>query len=381
VAYRLSLVDSFPSLDEADWNTLQTRDNPFLSYAFLSHLERTGSVGAHNGWQPHHLALHDDNGLAAFMPAWIKTHSRGEFVFDWSWADAYHRHGRNYYPKLLCGIPWSPITGPRLLTRGATDNESLKTALAEHAVAQCADHELSSLHCNFVRPEDEPFLESGGMLARHDWQFHWHNHGYAGFDDFLDALKSRKRKAIRRERRRVVEQGIEFDWKTGTELDEEDLAFVYRCYVSTFAHYGNHPALTPDFFAEIARDMGSAVRVVFALRDGQPLAMGFFLLGGGRLYGRYWGCTEELSGLHFETAYYQGIELCIREKLDVFESGAQGEHKIARGFVPVATRSYHYIAAEDFRRAIADYLQKERAWMNDYRRQLHRHDPYRERST
>lgn len=378
MAYRVSVVDSFPSLTKADWDTLETRENPFLSYAFLSQLEHSGSVGPHNGWQPHHLALHDDHGLAAFLPAWIKSHSRGEFVFDWSWADAYHRHGRSYYPKLLSGVPWSPITGPRLLLRHGADSDSLKAQLLQQAVAQCSAQQLSSLHCNFVRPEDAKALEAAGLLARHDWQFHWHNQGYTRFDDFLDALKSRKRKAIRRERRRVADQGIEFIWKTGTELTREDLAFVYRCYVSTFAHYGNHPALTPDFFAAIARDMGHAVRVVFALQDAKRVAMGFFLTGGGRLYGRYWGCTEDLSGLHFETAYYQGIELCIREKLDVFESGAQGEHKIARGFVPVATRSYHYIEAEDFRRAIADYLKKEQAWMSDYRRQLARHDPYRE---
>jgi predicted N-acyltransferase len=377
VTYQFRVIEDFSSLDETQWNGLRHRGNPFLSYAFLSNLETSGSVGPHNGWQPHHLALFQDGRLAAFLPAYLKSHSRGEFVFDWSWADAYHRNGRAYYPKLLSGIPWSPISGPRLLTADDESSAGLKALLVNHAVRECASGSLSSWHCNFVLEQDEAALAEAGLLLRSDWQFHWHNANYTSFNEFLATLKSRKRKAIRKERRRVAEAGIEFLWKNGAELDEEDLQFICRCYTSTFAAYGNHPALTPEFFSALARDIPGSVQVVFAKRGSEHLAMGFFLAGGGRLYGRYWGCTEEISGLHFETAYYQGIEYCIREGLDVFESGAQGEHKISRGFVPVATRSYHYIAAQDFRRAIADYLEKERSWMSEYREQLAPHEPFR----
>jgi len=378
VSFSSRIVGEFASIRPDAWEALDHRDNPFLSHAFLAALESSGSISPGSGWTPQHLALYEDGDLVAFAPTYLKTHSHGEFVFDWAWADAYQRAGLPYYPKLLTAIPYSPVTGPRLLTRrghGAPD--LLRRRLVEQAIAFCNETQLSSWHCNFALPDEQEALGSTALLPRQDWQFHWSNEGFGDFDDFLEQLRSRKRKNIRRERRQVGEAGVEFRWRNGGEVSAEDLDFLYRCYISTFRAYGNHPALTRDFFETVAARLGERFILVIAMRSGQPLAMSLFLAGGGRLYGRYWGCIEELPGLHFETAYYQGIEYCIRNGIDVFESGAQGEHKISRGFLPRETRSYHFLREPRFRAAIAHYLQRESAWMQEYREQLQQHDPYR----
>lgn len=372
------IIEDFSSIDECVWAQLDHADNPFLSYAFLHALESSGSVGPHVGWQPHHLALYEGEQLLAFAPTWVKNNSHGEFVFDWAWADAYHRHQIPYYPKLLTGIPYSPVSGPRLLVlRGHEAAPALRRQLIEFALERCAREDFSSWHCNFTSPDDQEALGASPLLARMDWQYHWKNEGYESFDDFLAALRSRKRKNIRRERRQVREAGIRFRWKTGTALSDSDLDFIHGCYINTFRAYGNHPVLNREFFASIAARLDSSFLVSIASREDKPLAMSLFLTGGGRLYGRYWGCTEDLPGLHFEAAYYQGIEYCIRQKIHVFESGAQGEHKISRGFMPSKTRSFHFIRDEAFRGAIAEYLSRETSWMAEYREQLVQHDPFR----
>jgi len=373
------IISDLASIDRQDWEALNHADNPFLSLAFLGGLESSGSIGPQKGWQPHHLALYEDGKLAAFAPSYIKTNSHGEFVFDWAWADAYHRHGLAYYPKLLTAIPYSPISGVRLLTRqGHPREEELRQGLIQLAMDECENLGFSSWHCNFVSSDDHKTLSKSALLGRSDWQFHWRNNGYASFDDFLARLRSRKRKNIRRERRLVAESGITFEWKTGDEIDDEDIEFIHRCYAETFHAYGNHPALNKEFFAYIAQGLGDRFLVSFASCDGERLAMSLFLTGGGRLYGRYWGCIREIPGLHFEAAYYQGIEYCIRNGLVVFESGAQGEHKVSRGFMPARTRSWHYIAREDFREAIAQFLARETDWLDDYRDELLNHSPYRQ---
>jgi predicted N-acyltransferase len=372
------IVADLASIDRQEWAALNHADNPFLSHAFLGALESSGSLDPQMGWQPHHLALYEGDQLVAFAPSYIKTNSHGEFVFDWAWADAYHRHQLAYYPKLLTAVPYSPISGARLLTRqGHQREEELRQALIRFAIEECEQQGFSSWHCNFNSSDDHKTLSKSALLGRSDWQFHWSNNGYASFDDFLGRLRSRKRKNIRRERRLVAEAGIAFEWKTGDQVNAQDIEFIHRCYAETFHAYGNRPALNKEFFALIAQGLQERFLVSFASRDGERLAMSLFLAGGGRLYGRYWGCVREIPGLHFEAAYYQGIEHCIRNGLEVFESGAQGEHKVSRGFMPARTRSWHFIARENFREAIAEFLARESGWLDDYRDELLKHSPYR----
>ena len=372
------IVASLADVDADDWARLECHGNPFVSHAFLAGLEATGSIGPHAGWSPHHLALYEGDRLVAFAPTYAKSNSHGEFVFDWAWADAYMRNGLEYYPKLLTGVPYSPVTGPRLLTaQGHPDPNALRHALIRLALSQCRERGFSTWHCNFVAADDLAALTDHGLLQRHDWQFHWRNRGYREFDDFLADLRSRKRKNIRRERAQLSQAGVTVEWRSGRDLDADDLDFVYACYIDTFEQYGNYPALRPEFFALLARQLDRGFLVAFAQRDGKRLAMAVFLAGGGRLYGRYWGCVEELPGLHFEVAYYQGIEFCIRHGIDVFESGAQGEHKIGRGFLPAATRSCHHVAHAGFRVAIAAHLEREHGWMADYHERVCAMSPFR----
>ncbi|MCU0988565.1 MAG: GNAT family N-acetyltransferase [Xanthomonadales bacterium] len=372
------ILSEFSRIDAAEWERLDHHDNPFVSHAFLGALESSGALDARLGWTPCHLALYEGDELVAFAPSYVKSNSHGEFVFDWAWADAYQRHGLSYYPKLLTAVPYSPVTGPRLLTRrGHPDPAGLRRRLVRLAVDTCAQLQLSSWHCNFVAAEDRAALEEADLLPRQDWQFHWVNEGYSGFDGFLERLRARKRKNVLRERRQVEEAGIRFRWLRGRELGDPELEFVQRCYGETFRQYGNHAALNREFFARLAATLGDGLCVAIALRDQRPLAMSLYLQGGGRLYGRYWGCLEQVPGLHFETAYYQGIEFCIANGIGVFESGAQGEHKISRGFRPAATHSFHYLREAAFREPIARYLRQEKVWMLEYREQLAQHDPFR----
>jgi predicted N-acyltransferase len=372
------IITDFSTIDQRDWDQLDHRDNPFLAHAFLVALEASGSISSESGWQPHHLALFEDDQLVACAPTYVKAHSHGEFVFDWAWADAYHRHGLPYYPKLLTAIPYSPVTGPRLLvTKGHPDADLLRKTLSGLAMEECESHDFSTWHCNFCDDTDSAILSNGPLLARHDWQFHWINQDYQSFDDFLGQLRSRKRKNIRRERRQVAESGIHFEWKLGLELSDRDHEFIFQCYRNTFQAYGNHAALQAGFFRMIAEKMPNHVHVSLAMRDEQTIAMSFFLSGGGRLYGRYWGCMEEVPGLHFEAAYYQGIEFCIANGLQVFESGAQGQHKISRGFVPSQTRSFHLVRNKAFHQAISSFLVREEHWQDEYRAELAGHDPFR----
>jgi hypothetical protein len=372
------ILPEFAAIEAGEWRRLDHADNPFLSHAFLGALEASGALDAERGWTPSHLAVYDSEGLAAFAPTYLKTNSHGEFVFDWAWADAYHRHGLTYYPKLLTAIPYSPVAGPRLLTRrGHADPAGLRRRLVNFALEVCTELDLSSWHCNFVAADDEAALQAAGLLRRQDWQFHWRNEGYADFDEFLDRLRARKRKNIRRERRQVAASGVVFQWLRGGELNAGHLDFVHRCYAETFRQYGNHAALNRAFFERLAAELGDGLVVALARRDGEPLAMSLYLLGGGHLYGRYWGCLEALPALHFEAAYYQGIEFCIANGVAVFESGAQGEHKLARGFRPQLTRSFHHLRDERFRAAIAGFLDRERDWLLEYGEQLAGHDPFR----
>lgn len=372
------VVTDISAIGQLAWNELDHGDNPFVSFEFLCALELSGSVCAASGWQPHHLALYEDERLLAVAPSYLKSHSHGEFVFDWAWAEAYHRHGRDYYPKLLTAVPYSPVPGPRLLVR-RTDPRgfTLRQQLVDLALAECERLQLSSWHCNFVLEPDAAALQREPLLARNDWQFHWTNRNYRDFDEFLGQLRSKKRKNIKRDRRLVHDAGVRFEYRSGAELSRHELEFVCACYQQTFLEHGNHPALNQAFFVRLVRDFPQNVLVVLALRGNESIAMSLCLVGGGRLYGRYWGCMETVPGLHFDTCYYQGIDYCISRGIAAFEPGAQGEHKISRGFIPVPTRSFHHVRDTIFRQAIADYLQKERDWMEQYRQHLEELEPFR----
>ena len=369
---RLRVHERLDQIPAADWNALRPDDNPFLAHAFLAGLEQQGCIQPELGWQPWHLGAYRGDTLVGALPCYLKGNSHGEFVFDWSWAEAYARYGLDYYPKLLAGVPYSPVTGPRLLARDA----SVAQALLLQLRSECARRRLSSAHVNFVDAAQAPWFDSEHWLERNDWQFHWHNAGYRDFDDFLAALLPKKRKNLRQERARVAAQEVELLTLHGDELGDEDWRFVHTCYSATFEEKGNYPALTEGFLRHLGQTMPRALVVFLARRRGQRLAMALCLRSSSTLYGRYWGSLEEVPGLHFETCYYQGIEYCLREGLSRFEPGAQGQHKIARGFLPQRTRSFHYIQRENFRSAIRSALQAERDDLQRWGEQLQLQSPF-----
>ncbi|MFT3806453.1 GNAT family N-acetyltransferase [Arenimonas sp.] len=371
---RLRLHTGLDEIPATAWDALHDDANPFLRHAFLSGLERHGCLRAHWGWRPRHAALYDGDELIAAAPAYEKTNSHGEFVFDHAWAQAYARAGLDYYPKWLAAVPYSPVTGPRLLARDGASRHALVDAMR----ARSEDAGESSLHVNFL-PEGELDAFDDAWLARGDVQFHWRNPGdWHDFDDFLAALESKKRKNIRQERQRVRRAGIAFRCVHGDEASGTDLAAMHAFYCATQQAYGNHPALTLPFLQHLAETMPRALVLMLAERDGQAIAGALCLRGRGALYGRYWGTTENHPGLHFETCYYQGIDYCLREGLRVFEPGAQGEHKIARGFLPVLTHSRHHVADPRFAEALRPWCAEERESVLRYRDLVLAHSPYRE---
>lgn len=367
-------LDDIPA---ADWDILRADDNPFLSHAFLSGLEACDCVRNELGWQPWHLAWYRDDRLVAALPAYLKSNSHGEFVFDWSWAQAYELAGGRYYPKLICAVPYTPVVGSRFLT-GRTPNPALERVLAESLMAEARRLGLSSAHINFPRHDEAQRLDCDNRwLARCDVQFHWQNRGYANFEDFLTALNHKKRKNIRQERDRLHAAGWRFERLAGGALDDRGWQFVHALYVRMFAEKGNYPALSEAFFRYLGRALGDRTMVVLARApDGRPVAMALFLQDGNRLYGRYWGCLQPTAGLHFECCYYQGIEHAIEHGLDAFEPGAQGEHKLARGFLPVLTRSYHYLCDADLHDRVDHSLRHERAAISEWYDELIARTPY-----
>ena len=375
-------IEVHASLDEIpahDWNCLAGESDPFLRHEFLSALEHHGCVGAHYGWVPQHLAAYADHGaLLGAVPLYLKNNSYGEFVFDWSWADAYQRAGLSYYPKLVVSVPYTPATGPRLLLACEPEADAVADALIEAAVEQARKHRLSSLHWLFTNEADTRRLEDHGLLRRTGCQFHWENKGYRDFDDFLEQFTAAKRKKIKRERRYVHEAGITIERLHGGELSDDQWKTAHEFYRSTFFKHGGIPTLNLDFFREIGRTMGDRVVIVLARRQDRYVASAINLRGTDALYGRHWGCAEEFNGLHFEACYYQGIEYCLQHELRRFEPGAQGEHKISRGFLPTPTWSAHWIAHAGMRRAVADFLAREREGMGYYMQELSAHSPYKD---
>ena len=344
------------SFDAAAWDSCAGAANPFVAHAFLSALETSGSATLRTGWQPVPIAIdRPDGALAGVIPAYVKSHSQGEYVFDHGWADAYENAGGRYYPKLLIGVPFSPVPGPRLLTPDLTIARSLIAAVE----ALTTQNGLSSAHANFIDPAQVEIFEAGDWLIREGTQFHWANNNYACFDDFLDGLTSRKRKAIRKERAGATE-GLEIVHVSGADVTEAHWDMFWRFYQDTGLRKWGQPYLTRAFFSEIGRTMADRILLFLALRDGVPIAGALNFIGAETLYGRYWGSTEDVPFLHFELCYYQAIELAIARGLRTVEAGAQGEHKLARGYVPVPTWSAHFIPDPNFRRAISDFLDAER---------------------
>jgi predicted N-acyltransferase len=346
-------VADFPA---EDWDRCAGADDPFLSHAFLSALEDSGSATAQTGWQPVPIAIDGLDGRPdAVMPAYVKSHSQGEYVFDHGWADAFERAGGAYYPKLQIAVPFTPVPGRRLLTRAP----ALAPALIGAAERIVESNGLSSAHATFIAAEEIPLFEQAGWLIRTDSQFHWINENYRDFEDFLASLASRKRKAIRKERERALE-GIEIVHLTGAAIQETHWDAFWAFYQDTGARKWGRPYLSRSFFSLLGKRLADQILLIFALRDGRPIAGALNLIGGDALYGRYWGTTEEVPHLHFEVCYYQAIEAAIARGLARVEAGAQGAHKLARGYRPVPTWSAHYISNPGFRRAVADYLANER---------------------
>jgi uncharacterized protein len=351
------IADGVRSIAPAAWDACAGGGNPFLSHAFLAILEESGSVGPGSGWQALPIIVDGADGApAAIAPAYAKSHSQGEYVFDHAWADAWQRAGGAYYPKLQIAVPFTPVPGPRLLLRDPAQGPALIAAIE----AVTRQNDLSSAHATFVAPEQVPLFEAAGWLIRLGTQFHWHNQGYASFDDFLETLASRKRKAIRKERAAAVE-GLTIRHLTGAELTEGVWDAFWTFYQDTGSRKWGRPYLTRRFFSLLGERMGDHTLLILAERDGRPIAGALNLIGAETLYGRYWGCTEDVPFLHFELCYYQAIDAAIARGLKTVEAGAQGEHKLARGYEPTPTWSAHFLPDANFRRAVADYLAHERA--------------------
>jgi predicted N-acyltransferase len=370
---------SIDALSPVQWNSLGAERNPFLRHEFLAALEHTACVGAGAGWEPCYFTVEDEAGLAAAVPAYIKTHSYGEFVFDFSWAQAYSRFGRRYYPKLTVAVPFTPATGPRLLVRPGADERALARRLLSDMETFASSHSLSSIHALFLDEPGRAACEEAGWLLRRDCQFHWTNHSYASFEAYLETFTAEKRKKARRERRRVAEAGIHFETLLGGDLDERLLDQVYAFHRDTFLRHGHEPYLTREFFSEAARTLGDALMVKLAVCAGTPVAAAIFFWSPQALFGRYWGSAEEYHSLHFEACYHQGVEFCIERGIQRFEPGTQGEHKVSRGFEPAVTWSAHFIANRQFRTAIADFLVREGQSVDAYAEEVQTHVPYRDR--
>lgn len=369
----LRTLESLGNVPAMQWDALHEGSHPFVTHAFLSGLEEHGCLREAWGWRPHHLTLWEDDRLVAAAPAYAKSNSHGEFVFDHAWAHAYARYGLDYFPKWLCAVPYSPVTGPRLLAPDQAHRRALVRAMA----AMCEEQGFSSAHVNFHSETGDAFDPE--WLARTDVQYHWRNDaGWTDFNDFLAALDHKHRKNIRQERAKVLRAGVTFRFAHGDEASDADLAAMHGFYRQTFAEYGNHPALTLPFLRHLARAMPRALLLILAEQDGHPVAGALCLRGSDALYGRYWGASRHLPGLHFETCYYQGIEYCLREGLNRFEPGAQGEHKLDRGFLPAFVHSRHWIADETFREALRSWCDQEAASVQRYAATLAAHTPFKQ---
>ncbi len=369
----IEIVDGISTVDAKQWDRL-VNGMPLLKHAFLSAFEQSQSVGGETGWQSCPMLLKSGDQLLGAVPLYLKYHSYGEYVFDWSWADAYERNGLAYYPKLLAAIPFTPITSTRLLASNAADRQMLVQGLTQVLVEQ----KLSSVHVNFPDSASEKVLAQAGWLRRDGVQFRWENHDYESFDAFLMTLSQPKRKKIRQERKKVIKQGVVCRAIKGADITESDWEYFYRCYQQTYLEHHSSPYLNLRFFEQIGQTMPENLVMFMAYQDDQPVASTLCIYDKQALYGRYWGSTHYIANLHFELCYYQAQEFCIAEKIHYFEGGAQGEHKLARGFISRPTCSFHLIANPDFAYAIKTALQREEKGMQAYVNELESRSPYKQ---
>ncbi len=375
----LRVETDITAIPAAEWNACAGTDNPFVSHEFLAAMEESGSAKAKTGWLPQHLIMESsDAGILGIVPAYVKSHSYGEYVFDHGWAQAIERAGGRYYPKLQVSVPFTPATGPRLLVRQGADDAAIRKTLISGLKTVSDNRGLSSVHATFLQAEDRAAFERAGWLIRIGCQYHWRNENYGCFDDFLGALSSRKRKGIRKERQEVADSGIEMVTLTGGDLKPEHWDVFYRFYIDTSDRKWGTPYLTPDFFRRIGRTMADRIVLIMARYQGKWVAGALNLLGEGALYGRNWGCAADFPFLHFETCYYQAIDFAIRHKLARVEAGAQGEHKIQRGYLPVEMASAHWIHHPALSNAVSDFLVHERDAMRRQMAALAEHSPFRQ---
>jgi predicted N-acyltransferase len=376
---KMTLHATANDIPATDWAALDHHDDPFASRAFLGTAEKVGAADTALGWQAQHLALYDDDGvLAGLLPMYLRTHSFGDFSRDWNWPSAWARAGLAYYPKLVSGIPFTPSPGPRLLVRQGIERAPMVSALIDAAVQVASAQQVSSWQCLFVEEADRAALANAGLLMRRGVQFHWRNRGYADFDHFLAGFTADKRKKLKRERRAVRESGLRLEVRHGDEIDAALWHIIHRQYRDTFARYGNHPAFPLEFFIAAGAQLGRQLLVFLAFDGERPVASAICYRDATTLYGRHWGTEVDVPGLHFELCYYQGIEYCIQQGLQHFEPGAQGEHKLARGFEPVPTWSAFWIADAGMRSAVADFIAREEVAMEDYAAETASHLPFKQ---
>lgn len=355
---KLTSLSSLNKLPEDDWNNIGQVSSTILNWKFLNNLELSRCVNDKTGWSSHHLVINDNLGV---LPSYLKSHSWGEFVFDWSWAEAFERHGLDYYPKLVTTIPFTPVNSDKLLSHTLA-----QTDVVDAVITHCKANNIHSWHLLFCQKMDIPHPD---LFERHTVQFHWFNRSYNEFDDFLATFTARQRKNVRKERQSIIDQGIEIIHYNGDEITNELLDYFFIAYQSSYLKRQHTPHLNRDFFARVIADIPDKILIMMASRDGKFVASAFYIIDDNQLLGRYWGCSEEVNNLHFELCYYQGIDYCIEHDLSVFNPGAQGEHKIKRGFEPVTTYSYHWVANDDFRPAIKDYCEQECEQLAHYKEQ------------
>jgi len=373
----MRVLSSIAQVDAASWNALVGDGAPFLCHEFLLAMEESGCAVPRTGWTARHLIVDDAAGSpAGALPLFLKGHSRGEFVFDFSWANAYAQHGLPYYPKLLSAVPFTPVRGPRLLIAPDADAKAMTRLLIANVMDYARSERLSSWHVLFPTDEAAEALKTAGLILRRDCQFHWYNQGYDSFEAFLATFTAEKRKKAKRERRRVAEAGIEFDTLHGGDMDDALWDAVYPFYADTFYRHGHEPYLNLDFFKRIAASMPERLMLKMARMGSEPIAVAIFFVGSDALFGRYWGAGGNFHSLHFEACYYQGIEYCIERKLQRFEPGTQGEHKVPRGFVPTMMSSAHFVADPRFAAAIRDFAAREARSVDRYAAEVQSHIPY-----
>jgi predicted N-acyltransferase len=370
--FEIQIATSYSQINAQDWDALIT-DSPLLSHAFLSALEATKCVGEGTGWQPYPILVYESGKLVGAAPLYLKGHSYGEYVFDWSWAEAYERSGLSYYPKLLVAVPFSPITGARLIS----NNPDVQAMIIRTMEQQMQQHDLSSAHVIFTDESSSAALKASNWLRRDGVQFRWKNENFKDFDDFLSHLSHDKRKKIKQERKKVVSAGVVCGRIKGKDIQPQDWDFFYQCYTHTYLEHRSTPYLTRPFFDAIGASMPENILLILAELEGRPIAAALNIYGRQSLYGRYWGALEYVPNLHFELCYYQAQEFCIEENIEYFEGGAQGEHKLARGFLPRPTCSYHKIAHPDFDKAISQFVKREAYGMAVYHNELEERAPFK----